>query len=113
MTLTQHATSSFASYGLFVLETIAALAVIALAGWAVVRFGGPRFSLNRKNRRLKLIERLVLEPRRSIHLVEIDGETLLIGTSDRSVSLIKKLDTSETGPAEEPAPPPSDPGFGE
>ena len=95
MFLAQIASSGFGSYGLFILETVAALAIISLAGWAVVRFGGPRLSLSRKNRRLKLIERLVLEPRRSVHLVEVDGKTLLIGTSDRSVHLLKTMDDSE------------------
>ena len=73
------------------LETIAALAIIAAAGWAVVRFGGARFGVRGKNRRMKLLERLVLEPRRSVHLVEVDGETLLIGTSERSVHLLKMI----------------------
>jgi flagellar biogenesis protein FliO len=78
------------SYGIFILETLIALALIALAGWAVVHFSGRRFGSGGKNRRMKLIERLVLEPRRAIHLVEVDGETLLIGTSERSVALLEK-----------------------
>ena len=90
MFLTENGVSAASSYGLFILETIVALAVIALAGWAVVRFSGKRLSVGEKNRRMKLIERLVLEPRRSIHLVELDDEIMLIGTSERSVELLDK-----------------------
>ena len=90
MFLTGQGAGAATSYGLFILETVIALAVIALAGWAVVRFSGRRFGRGGKNPRMKLIERLVLEPRRSIHLVEVDGETLLIGTSERSVALLDK-----------------------
>ncbi len=85
--------SPLSTYGLFILETLIALGVIAACGWAVVRFGAPRFGLKGRNRRMKLLERLVLEPRRAVHLVEVDGETLLIGTSDRSVHLLKTLDS--------------------
>ena len=94
--LAQNASSSWTTYGLFILETIAALAIIAAAGWAVVRFGGSRFALKGKNRRMKLLERLVLEPRRSVHLVEVDGALLLIGTSEKSVRLLKSLDMPKT-----------------
>ena len=46
---------------------------------------------------MKIIERLVLEPRRSLHLVEVDGEILLVGTSEHSVQLLERR----------PSPPPS------
>jgi flagellar biosynthetic protein FliO len=91
MLLTQYANAYSANYGIFILETLAALAVIAVAGWALVRFGGPRM-LNRKGGRLKVLERRVLEPRRSLYLIEVDGRTLLIGASDKSVDLIQVMD---------------------
>ncbi len=77
-------------YGFFILETVIALAVIAAAGWAVIRFAGGRLLTGRGNRRMKVIERLVLEPRRSLHLVEVDGEILLVGTSEHSVQLLER-----------------------
>ena len=104
MFLTEHGAGAASSYGLFILETVIALAVIALAGWAVVRFSGMRLSKRGHNPRMKLIERLVLAPRRSLHLVELDGETLLIGTSERSVELLDK----RQGPPADGAPEESD-----
>lgn len=38
--------------------------------------------------RMKLVERLALEPRRSIYLVEVDGKSMLVGTSERGVELL-------------------------
>lgn len=84
-------------YGLFILETVIALLVIAAAGWAVVRFSAGRLLSGRGNRRMKIIERLVLEPRRSLHLVEVDGEILLVGTSDHSVQLLERRPSTAPG----------------
>ena len=99
MVLATSGTDIASGYGLFILETLIALAVIAFAGWAVVRFSGQRLLQGQKNRRMRLVERLVLEPRRAIHLVELDGETLLIGTSEHSVRLLKKVRSSDHFPA--------------
>jgi flagellar biogenesis protein FliO len=40
-------------------------------------------------RRMKILERLVLEPRRALHLVEVDGQTMLVGTSEQGVELLR------------------------
>ena len=97
---------SWQDYGIFILETLGALLIIALGAWAVVRFGGPRLNRN-KGGRMKVIERLALEPRRSIYLVEVDQETLLLGVSEGSVQLVKSLNhnTAERSPNDqEPQP---------
>lgn len=83
-------------YGLFILETLAALAVMGLAAWALVRFGGPRLLGNKNIGRMKIVERINLEPRRSLYVVEVDGQQLLIGTAEGSVRLIKELDQLTT-----------------
>lgn len=101
MFLAQHTSSGWGTYGVFILETVGILLLIAVAGWAVVRFGSSRLPFSPQNRRLKLLERLVLEPRRALHLVQLDDTVLLIGTSDQSVDLLKVLDT----PPADPLPP--------
>jgi flagellar biogenesis protein FliO len=37
---------------------------------------------------MKLVERLTLEPRRSLYLVEVDGKAMLVGASERGVELL-------------------------
>jgi flagellar biosynthetic protein FliO len=84
-------------YGLFVLQTVGALGVIAVAAWGAVRFFSKRSVFGRSGTRLRSLERLALDPRRSIHLVEADGETLLIGVSEQSVTLLKTLSPGKNG----------------
>ena len=84
-------TSSASGYGLFLLETVAALALIAVAAWALVRFSGRRELLGRRGTRLRPLERLSLDARRSVHLVQVDDETLLLGVSEHGVTLLKAL----------------------
>jgi flagellar biosynthetic protein FliO len=82
---------SWQSYGVFILETVAVLVVIALAAWGVVRFGGHRLSRGKEGQRMRVVERLGLEPKRSIYLIEVDGRSLLIGVSEGSVRLLEQL----------------------
>jgi flagellar biosynthetic protein FliO len=96
---------SWQSYGIFILQTVAVLAVIALAAWGIVRFGGHRLGRGKGEHRMRVVERLGLEPKRSIYLIEVDGKSLLIGVSEGSVRLLehgpdKAETTDDTAPAE-------------
>lgn len=88
-------------YGLFLLETAAALALIALAAWAVVRLSNKRFVFGHRGNRLRSLERLSLDVRCSIHLVEVDGEVLLLGVNERGVTVLKTV--GALSKADEPA----------
>ncbi|MFO8071925.1 MAG: flagellar biosynthetic protein FliO [Polyangia bacterium] len=91
------------SLGRFVLETVGVLALLAVAAWLAVRLLGPRMRSGRR-RRLRVVERLALEPRRSLYVVEVDGLPYLLGVADGSVRLLQRLDP----PAPEPPAPPDD-----
>ncbi len=82
---------SWQSYGVFVLETVAILIVLALGAWAIVRFGGSRFVVGKGGSRMRVVERLSLEPKRSLYLVEVDGKNLLVGVSEGAVQLVEHL----------------------
>jgi len=87
--------------GLLVVETVAILAVIAAAAWLFVRFAAPRLRGVKGHRsRMRLLERLPLEPRRSLYVVEVDGAPLLIGVADGSVRLLKELAPGERAEAD-------------
>ena len=81
------------NYGMFILQTLVALAVVALVAWLITRYGFAYFLGKKKQGRMKVVERLVLDPKRSLYLVEVDGETLLVGFGE-GVRLIKKLETA-------------------
>lgn len=68
-----------------IIRMVAALAVtlglIGLASWGMRRFGPDamtRLSMTRKERRLTLVETLVLDPARRLVLVRLDNEERLI-----------------------------------
>ena len=94
MLLTQHTSGAVWGYGLFIFETIIALLVIGLVGFCVVRFSQQRLGRVVGGRRMRVVERLSLDHRRSVHLIEVDGKSYLIGTSDQSVHLLLSLDTN-------------------
>ena len=95
--VSQTLTGAWQSYGAFMLQTVAVLVLIAIGAWAVVRFGAPRLQRGNARGRMRVVERLWLEPRRSLYLVEVDGKELLIGVSEGSVRLVTPL--SELAPA--------------
>ncbi len=64
------------------LQALAVLAAIMLAAWAFKRFIAPRLGLGPRAGRMRVIERLPLEPRRSLYLVEVDGVAHLVGVSE-------------------------------
>lgn len=64
-------------------------------GWARVRIRGSRDSQNR----LEVIDRLVLTPHHSVHLIRMADRTLLVGLSPNGCNLL------ETSPAAGVTPP--------
>jgi flagellar protein FliO/FliZ len=93
MFLTQ--SSAGTDLGLLVIQTIAVLVLIAVAAWAFVRFLAPRLRGVRGQARMRVLERLPLEPRRSLYVVEVDGAPLLIGVADGSVRVLRELEPGE------------------
>ena len=92
MLLVQHAPAlTWSDYGVFMLETLGVLAAIAAAAWLAVRFGRPHLKGRAKASRMHVLERLALEPRRSLYLVQVDEETMVVGVSERAVELVKTL----------------------
>jgi len=82
-------------------QTIVAFGVLAvmlgLLMW-LRRHGIAQFRAvlpSRKSRCLELLERLTLTPQHSLHVVRMNGRTLLIGVSPSGCTL---LETGETSP---------------
>lgn len=68
---------------LVVLGTLALLRALL----QMTRLGGP----DRERRSLRVVERCVLGTRQRLHLVELDGEQFLIGTSESGIQLLRTL----------------------
>ncbi len=73
----------FSSYFRFIMALVFVLALIALAGWAVRRFGGLRMGIPARagNRRLEIVEIAPIDSKRRLVLVKRDDteHLLLLG----------------------------------
>lgn len=50
-------------------------------------------------RRMKIIETTPLSPKRALYLVELDGQTYMVGATDQSINLIAEVGSLEDHPA--------------
>ncbi|HYP09260.1 MAG TPA: flagellar biosynthetic protein FliO [Bryobacteraceae bacterium] len=74
-----------------VLIVLGALAAVLVIGKhrGLVMFGMPSRSAGRP-RRMQVLERLPLTPQHSLHLVTVDGRTVLVGVSPGGCQLLEK-----------------------
>jgi flagellar protein FliO/FliZ len=91
-------------YGIALLQTIFALAAVCVLAWVVLRWSARR-GLGVGRGRIRVIERVPLEGRRSLYLIEIGERVLLVGAGEGGApALLTELDPSELPPvAAQPA----------
>jgi flagellar protein FliO/FliZ len=83
-------------YGLYLLQTLLALGAVSLLAYVVLRYGLKRvYGRAREGAKLRVIEHLPLEPRRSVYLVEVGERYLLLGTGERGVSFLAEVELPE------------------
>lgn len=88
-------------YGVALLQSLLALAAVCVLAWVVLRWSARR-GLGVTRGRVKVLERVPLDGRRSLYLVEIGERVLLIGAGEGGApSLLAELDPSELPPAPE------------
>ena len=96
-------------YGEFLLTSLLVLVIVCVLAWVVLKFGlrklypGARAGASGP---IRVVARLPLEPRQTLHVVEVGGKTLLIGSGDRPASLITELDAEAVAAAVAAAPQP-------
>ena len=79
--------------------------VLGVMALAIVLVGGARWLGRRaasgrgRARWMEVVARLPLEPRRSLYVVRVREQTLLLGTSEQGVTLLREL-PPETSPAQ-------------
>ena len=72
------------------------LGLIFLAQYIFKRYSG-KAAVGLGSGYIRVIENRFLGPRRSLMLVEVGGEYLLLGVTNDRISLIKQVDMVETG----------------
>lgn len=92
-------------YGAALLQAVLALLAVSVLAWVVLR-GLARGGMLRGAGRVRVLERTPLSARHSLVLVEVDGETLLLGVGDGSApTLIKQLPKAPPADAGDEMPP--------
>jgi flagellar biogenesis protein FliO len=84
--------------GAWVVSLVSIVVLGGAALWAL-RGGGAR-----RGRAMRVRERVVLEPRRALYLVEVAGKCLVVGACDGALSTLAEVDPAKL-PADEPAAP--------
>ncbi len=82
-------------------KLLAVLALIVGLGVLARRFSNGGFAgIKTAERRMKIIETVRFSPRQAMHLISVDGQTLLVGATDQTVTLLTAMPTaSEAGKA--------------
>jgi flagellar biosynthetic protein FliO len=79
-------------YLVSILQNATLLIAIGLIGWLVARVVLARGSAARPaGRHIRIVERMALEPRRSVYLLEVGKRILLVGASEQSMTLLAEF----------------------
>jgi len=84
-------------YGVALLQSLLALAAVCVLAWVVLRWASQRgLGTFARGTRVKVIERVPLDARRTLWLVKVGGKVLLIGAGDgASPTTLTELRTDE------------------
>ena len=83
-------------YGVALLQTLFALAAVSILAWIVLRWTARRGLGLGAKRRVKVLERVPLDGRRTLYLVEVGDKVLLIGVGDAAPpAVLREFDPRE------------------
>jgi flagellar protein FliO/FliZ len=84
-----------ASFALMLLETLLALALVCGIAYAIFRWL-PRLQAARSaNSMIRVVDRVGLDARKSLFVIEVGGRWLLVAASESGVQLLSELDAAE------------------
>jgi flagellar biogenesis protein FliO len=75
--------------------SVVVVGVLGVVAWVAIKKLGPRVGLQ-SGRTVNVVETVYLGPKKCLHLVEIDGQRLLLGSTADRVSMLSHLQPSET-----------------
>lgn len=83
-------------FGAQLFQSVVALVAVCMTAWLVLRWIAQRGpNANRATKNLRVIERVALDPRKSIYLVEAGTRVFLVGASDQSVNALAELSRAD------------------
>ena len=83
-------------YGVALLQTLLALAAVCILAWVVLRWSAQRGLGIGQGQRIKLVERVALDARRTAFLVEVGGKLFFLAAGDAGPpALVAELDPAD------------------
>lgn len=71
------------------------LVILLIVGSAIVARRWMLGGGQSKERRMQVMETLVLNPKRALHIVKVGDQMLLIGATDQAINLLSELDQAD------------------
>ncbi len=84
-----------AGYGVQLLRSVLALAAVCIVAWWVLRWASRRGVGVSRARNVRVLERVMLDARRSVYLVKVGPRVLLLGGGDQALSVLAELKPDE------------------
>lgn len=83
------------SFLLMLLQTLFALALVCGLAYVIFRWVLPRLQVTRSaNSMIRIVDRVALDTRKSMFVIEVGGRWLLIASSEAGVQLLSELDAA-------------------
>lgn len=83
-------------YGWALLQAAISLLGVCVLAWLVLRWAAKRgYGVGKRGGRMEVLERLPLDPRRSLHLVRVGDKALVIGTGDGAPTVLAEMPLDE------------------
>ena len=83
------------------IQTVVALAVVCGLAYLLFRVVLPRFSFIGSGKSMvRIVDRVSIDPRKSLCVVEVAGKWLLVSVSDNGVQMVSELDPESARAAE-------------
>lgn len=102
-TATPHEAELPGGYGWALLQAAISLLGVCILAWLVLRWASRRgFGVGKRGTRMEVLERLPLDPRRSLHLVRVGEKVLVIGTGDGAPTVLSEMALDELPELDEP-----------
>src|SRR5687767_10310719 len=88
------------AYGAYIVQTFVTLLAVCGLAYAVL-YGARRFGIGRPRGPISLVGQLPLDARRSIYLVKVADQVIVVGASEAGFTKLGEL-PADSVPAEEP-----------
>ena len=88
------------NFFLMLLQTLLALALVCGIAYAIFRWILPRLAVARSsNSMVHVVDRINLDARKSLYIIEVAGRWMLIASSEAGVHLVSELDAATAAEA--------------